>query len=428
MDAIESALSRVGGVSGAARLAGDPAALTRAADAWRDQAAHLEGRATDLSAAVLRTGESWQGAASEAFRSSWEAQARGIAGLAGNCAAMASHLTAAAAAATRSNREAELIAEDLAALGAAVRAGSPLDLARALERAPELFSELELLMRLAEQAWLDFLAALATLELQFQHELATASPPTLRPAWQRAGVSEPVGWMPGVRLTQVLAPRPAPNASSAGAIGARLEGPDGGQLALSGMGNLWAFLLLLLALAMGKSLGDPVVQEKLRELRRGQARRSVAQTTSAAPQPPLKPEDEKDVVDSAREFGVDQRRVEALARDPAKGWKVDTSSVEEARVILRLEQRGAVRGAVRDPDPHGGDFIENGGSGKTWDVYSPRAANFNLDRAVGEMSRKLAQRNNVAVNVEHLSAEQLTELRLAVTQEGWADNVAFVAP
>jgi hypothetical protein len=176
---------------------------------------------------------------------------------------------------------------------------------------------------------------------------------------------------------------------------------------------------------LGLDAGDPEVRAKLDVFRRGQRQKQVKASIAGAPSPPpLKPEDEEKLRRLASELGVDPKRLEELARDPARGWRYDEATLEEARVAIRLERGGQVRDVVRDPRPEG-DFIEDNGAGQRWDVKSYRP-NDSPQEIAADIEQELAGGDtNVIVNEAHMTLEQIAQVRDLVAHQGWTDRVIY---
>jgi hypothetical protein len=173
-------------------------------------------------------------------------------------------------------------------------------------------------------------------------------------------------------------------------------------------------------------LTEEELQLRLDELRRQQRQRAVQERlTLTCLRPRLRADDEAELGRWALELGVDRPRLEVLARDPGIGWRADADSIEEARIALSLEREGRLVGVVRDPDPHGGDFIEDLGAGRVWDVKSFRGANFDLEACLRDVEEELAKGEDVIISQAHLSPGQTERLRLAVASRAWSERVIF---
>jgi hypothetical protein len=133
----------------------------------------------------------------------------------------------------------------------------------------------------------------------------------------------------------------------------------------------------------------------------------------------------------ALEFGQHPKRVEELARDPGRGGSVDENSLDEARIGLRLEREGRLRGLIRDPRPDVGDLIEEDGIGQEWDVVSFRGDYFDVADVQQTLRRKLEEQSPFSsavyaiVNVKYLSFEQSLQVSEVVYDNGWQDLVLF---
>lgn len=128
----------------------------------------------------------------------------------------------------------------------------------------------------------------------------------------------------------------------------------------------------------------------------------------------------------ARRFARTQEEYEDLARDPAKGGKIDAGSEAERDVGLGLEERGEVPGPIKRDPTGGAEFID--ADGVEWDVkaYNSNFPNgFQPERIERqlEMSRKLGEK--IMLDTRNLSASDLSTLRDIVAKKGLGDNVRF---
>jgi hypothetical protein len=201
--------------------------------------------------------------------------------------------------------------------------------------------------------------------------------------------------------------------------------PPGNPTAAIGVG-LALLLLAMIAFSQlpkgGSDAGD--AQQRLEDFRRQQKRKAVAVALAGAPNPPPDPKDEKEIERSVRELGVDKARFESLARDPAIGWRIDESTIAEARIALRLEGKGQLHDVVRSPDP-AVDLIEDGGAGQSWDVKSYRADGFDLTRTLAAINDELQAGHRVIINTAHLSRAQVIQLEKFVDLQPWGGRILF---
>jgi hypothetical protein len=173
-------------------------------------------------------------------------------------------------------------------------------------------------------------------------------------------------------------------------------------------------------------LTDEELRQRLGELRRQQRQKAVRERLLEPRVWPAPRAEERAAMGRlARELSVSGPRVEMLARDPGIGWRVDADSIDEARVALRLERSRRLHGMVRDPDPHGGDFIEDLGAGRVWDVKSFRAATFDLEASLRDVEEELHKGEDVIICPAHLSHAQAGALHRGVIAGGWSDRVIF---
>lgn len=109
-----------------------------------------------------------------------------------------------------------------------------------------------------------------------------------------------------------------------------------------------------------------------------------------------------------------QQRIEELARDPADGGKISASSRAEAEVGVGLEERGAVQGLRRSPNP-AEEFID--GEGHAWDVkaFHSEYGRFDLDTAMRKITQEMTwSKENIMLDTRNLSPTDLAQLREAI--------------
>ena len=105
----------------------------------------------------------------------------------------------------------------------------------------------------------------------------------------------------------------------------------------------------------------------------------------------------------AKTYQGDRTRGEysALARDPARGTKVDYKGAKERAIALDLERQGKIGKVIRDPQAEkGADFIDTS-TGQKWDVKSPvshpkghtsvRKGAFNVDKMMANVKKNFQE-------------------------------------
>jgi uncharacterized protein YukE len=111
-----------------------------------------------------------------------------------------------------------------------------------------------------------------------------------------------------------------------------------------------------------------------------------------------------------------QQRIDDLARDPANGGKITGSSLAEAEVGVGLEERGAVEGLRRSPNP-AEEFIDS--QGRPWDVkaFHSEHGRFNLETAMRKIIQEMTwSKENIMLDTRNLSPTDLAQLRDAVKE------------
>jgi hypothetical protein len=109
-----------------------------------------------------------------------------------------------------------------------------------------------------------------------------------------------------------------------------------------------------------------------------------------------------------------RQRIEELAMDPANGGKITPSSRAEAEVGAGLEERGAVEGLRRSPNP-AEEFID--GQGRPWDVkaFHSEHGRFDLEVSMRKITQEMTwSKENVMLDTRNLSPTDLARLREAV--------------
>jgi len=140
--------------------------------------------------------------------------------------------------------------------------------------------------------------------------------------------------------------------------------------------------------------------------------------------PPSKPPSEKPSVPPRTQDELDD-----LARDPARGGKIDPKSEQERAVALGLESRGDVPGPVTRDPTGAADFID--GNGQPWDVkgfnsnFPPNKGGFDPMVDAGKVDTSLTQGENVMIDTSKMSPSDVAALRQQGASRGWGDKVKW---
>ena len=118
-------------------------------------------------------------------------------------------------------------------------------------------------------------------------------------------------------------------------------------------------------------------------------------------------------------------RLEELAKDPAKGGRVDDKTRREAEVALQLEEMGLLAGPIRR-DPSGdAEFIDR--RGMLWDVKQFHSENgwFDLREAVKTIRGELLAGENVILDTKFLDSNDAAALRSVIEANGWQRKILW---
>lgn len=123
-------------------------------------------------------------------------------------------------------------------------------------------------------------------------------------------------------------------------------------------------------------------------------------------------------------------RFTELAKDPAHAGKISSKTITEAKVGLKLEKSGKLKGPItRDPNPAGAEFID--ADGVKWDVkafrsdFPPRKGGFKLERDLEKIKAELAKGENVIIDTQKLSPQHVAELKKALVDAGVQDRILW---
>jgi gas vesicle protein len=114
-----------------------------------------------------------------------------------------------------------------------------------------------------------------------------------------------------------------------------------------------------------------------------------------------------------------------LAKDPARGGKVDSKSIAEREVGIGLEAQGKVGKLMRDPSGSA-EFIDTV-SAQKWDVksfnskFAPKG--YNLSDAMSNIRKSISLGENVMPDTRNLNQSDLAELIDEVNRQGLNNNV-----
>jgi hypothetical protein len=149
-----------------------------------------------------------------------------------------------------------------------------------------------------------------------------------------------------------------------------------------------------------------------------------------------------------------EERLAELARDPDHGGRATPKSRREAEVALALEAAGKLPAPVRRPargDGHSGDLVD--GRGNDWDIKSPQSremlierervrleqrgrtfvadpmrrmsGEFDVDDFFASVASDLAAHESIIIDASGLTANDLLQLKDAVTAKGLGDRFMF---
>jgi hypothetical protein len=122
-----------------------------------------------------------------------------------------------------------------------------------------------------------------------------------------------------------------------------------------------------------------------------------------------------------------QAELDDLAKDPARGNKMDIKSIREREVGLELETKGKVGKLIRDTSGKA-EFIDTT-TGKKWDVkafnsnFAPKG--YNLTDAIKNIKRSIAHDENVMLDTSNLKPSDLAELLEEINKQGLSDKVIY---
>ena len=128
-------------------------------------------------------------------------------------------------------------------------------------------------------------------------------------------------------------------------------------------------------------------------------------------------------------FGRNEAEYETLARDPAKGGKINDKTEQERRVGLELEKRGDVPGPItRDPTGKA-EFID--AHGNKWDVkgfnsyFKPSKGGFNLQVDADKVDKSLEEDEKVMLDTSTMTPSDLAALKAEGATRSWGNKVVY---
>lgn len=124
-----------------------------------------------------------------------------------------------------------------------------------------------------------------------------------------------------------------------------------------------------------------------------------------------------DLTDADRKDLADDPHLAELSRDPAKGGRIGSKSIQEGRVGRSLEDTGRLSRLRRDPTG-GAEFIDE--SGRAWDVkgyHSGFGNGYRLNDAIRGIRTSISRNENVIVDTTKMSSEHVAELASAIATD-----------
>lgn len=141
-------------------------------------------------------------------------------------------------------------------------------------------------------------------------------------------------------------------------------------------------------------------------------------------------ETKKDTSAKQKTFQGNRSRKEYsdLARDPARGTKVDYKGQKERSIALDLERQGKLGYVTRDNQADkGADFIDKK-TGQKWDVKSPvshpkghtsaRKGAFNVNKMMSNVQKEIARGNKVILDTRRLTKQHRKDFKEAIHNAG----------
>lgn len=133
--------------------------------------------------------------------------------------------------------------------------------------------------------------------------------------------------------------------------------------------------------------------------------------------------------------GRSREEYSALARDPARGTKVDYKGKKERSIALDLEQQRKLGKIIRDPQADkGADFIDTT-TGQKWDIKSPvshpkghtsaKKGAFNLGKMMANVRKELSRGHKVILDTRRLTNADRQAFKDAIHSEGLDSNIIW---
>ena len=133
--------------------------------------------------------------------------------------------------------------------------------------------------------------------------------------------------------------------------------------------------------------------------------------------------------------GRNRKEYSALARDPARGTKVDYKGAKERAIMLDLERQGKIGKVIRDSQAEkGADFIDTSTDQK-WDIKSPishpkghtsvRKGAFSVDKMMANVKKEISRGNKVILDTRLLTKKDRQAFKDAIHAEGLDNDVIW---
>jgi peptidoglycan hydrolase-like protein with peptidoglycan-binding domain len=118
-----------------------------------------------------------------------------------------------------------------------------------------------------------------------------------------------------------------------------------------------------------------------------------------------------------------------LAKDPARGNKIDTKSIREREIGLALEEKGTLKPPIKRDGTGAAEFID--GDGTFWDIkafnsnYVPEKGGFEINTVLKQIKGEIKAGENVIIDTKDLSPEHLNLLKQEVITNGLSEKVVY---
>ena len=133
--------------------------------------------------------------------------------------------------------------------------------------------------------------------------------------------------------------------------------------------------------------------------------------------------------------GRSRKEYSDLARDPARGTKVDAKGKKERDIALDLERQGKLGKVIRDPQAEkGADFIDTT-TGQKWDIKSPishpkghtspKKGAFSVEKMLANVRKEISRKNKVILDTRRLTKADRKAFKEAIRSEGLDSKVIW---